>query len=370
VNSLTQRVERRLIQQIKRKEAEAGASQQFILCDDYIALANLYRANHMYQKELVVLERFKNLGLALQEDVEKVEGRVREVKALLHRQRQATGSAVGSTAKHTHQPLPDYSARHTEEELAETMPTTKLELTLEAMDDGKASFWHPVAKSTTTDRKSASKPKLPELPVKLVSICAGYTGKTENDEIFELALVAFEYCQNNDRVLRILDEYHGLRAPGKEIPQASRLRFGINAHQLKQGNFDHQHIEQLMAGAKSVISHNDPYIERQLFLCHFPSYARVEWRSSQQDIPWKALGFSSTALSNLAEDFQLHTGTRTPMERAKTIIRLLAQTEPDTDHSLLKRLLSCSPMAPMQWTPTLRAHSKKLNKRGLLKIFG
>jgi hypothetical protein len=369
LNTLSQRVERKLIQQIKHKEAEAGLKQTFVLCDDYIALANLYRANQLYQKELTVLSRFVNLGLALHEDIEKVELRIREVKALLHQQRQNSPILGPQTEDSTqlNKQFEDVAFDHVHQAL-EITHEPKLELTLEAIDDGQESFWHPVSSKRTSQTNVQRKAELPKHPIKLVSICAGYTGKTQQDEIFELALIAFEYCQNNDMVLRIIDEYHGLREPNKEIPATSKLRFGINLSDIKNRRFDHDRIQHLMTGVKSVISHNDPYIERQLFLCHFPAYAKVEWRSSQQDIPWKALGFSTTSLSNLAEHYQLRTSTRTPMERAKTIIRLLAQYEPDTDHTLLKRLMSCSPMAPMKWTQTLKAHSQRLNKRSFLGI--
>lgn len=365
MNSLSQRVERNLIQQIKHKEAQAGANQSFIMCDDYIALANLYRSNQLYQKEVVILTRFVNLGLALHDDLEKVEQRLRQAIARLHEQRQQNPGQIIESP-------PSQNFAKVSLLKAETKQPTKpkLELALEEIDDGKENLWQPLPTPKSGGHTPRRVKKLPENSIKLVSICAAYTGKRADDELFELALVAFDYCQNNDMIMRVVDEYHGLRLPSKDIPASARLRFGVNQQELKNSRFDHDRVQQIMDGARSVISHNDPVIERQLFLCHFPAYSKLEWRSSQIDIPWKALGFEATSLSTLASYFQIRSGTRTPSERAKTIVRLLAQFEPDSEHTFIKRLMSCSPMSPMKWDEGLRSHSKKLNRRGLLGLFG
>ncbi len=363
MNSLSQRVERNLIQQIKRKEAEAGAKQAFVMCDDYIALANLYQSNQLFQKEFTILSRFINLGLALHDDLEKVELRLRQAKARLHQQRQqCPGLSTASSSSP--------AAAHLINRPIEEKDAPKLELALEEIDDGKETLWQPQSSQKTHNTAASRVAKLPERTIKLVSICAAYTGKKHDDELFELALIAFEYCTNNDMVMRLTDDYHGLRLPSKDIPASARLRFGVNQQELKNSRFDHDHIQQVLEGAHSVISHNDPVIERQLFLCHFPAFSKLEWRSSQIDIPWKALGFETTSLSTLASFYQLRSGTRTPTERAKTIIRLLAQYEPETNHTLIKRLMSCSPMSPMKWNDELRSHSKRLNRKGLLGLFG
>lgn len=365
MNSLSQRVERNLIQQIKQKETQAGASQSFIMCDDYIALANLYRSNQLYQKELAILTRFINLGLALHDDLEKVEQRLNQAKARLHEQRQQNSgqNLDASATRQTSKVIPLVAG-------AEQPKKPRLELALEEIDDGKENLWQPIPSTKTNYHAPRREKKLPENSIKLVSICAAYTGKRPDDELFELALIAFDYCLNNDMVMRIVDEYHGLRLPSKDIPASARLRFGVNQQELKSSRFDSERIHKLLEGSQSVISHNDPVIERQLFLCHFPAYSKLDWRSSQVDIPWKALGFEATSLSTLASYYQIRSGTRTPTERAKTIVRLLAQFEPESDHTFLKRLMSCSPMSPMKWSEELRNHSKKLNRRGLLGLFG
>ncbi|NVJ48754.1 MAG: hypothetical protein HWE11_00115 [Gammaproteobacteria bacterium] len=352
---LSQKVAQTLIKKIKQAEQSAAENDSFVYCDDYLALARLYNSLDNYQKEIAVLTRFIDLGRAANEDLPIVERQLSEAKAALHEQRQiqkisGTNPIAATQDKSREKP---------------SEPSKVPPLQLENETAADAPIW-PSNREQPASLSARDIINVHEQPldtIKLVSMCAAYTGKSEEDEIFELAIISFEYCQNNDTVTRILDEYHGTRQTAKTIPPEAIARLNTHNRGKSPKYLDVNKVNKIFEKADAVISHNDPHIERQLFLCLFPHLSAVKWRSSQSDIPWQALGFSEKGLSKLLHRYQFKRPNRTPVERAKAIIRLLSQFEPGTQTSLFKRLLHCQPMKPFEWTKSLKQRADKLQKK-------
>ncbi|WMS87008.1 hypothetical protein [Pleionea litopenaei] len=348
MKALTRKVAHSLIEKIVTGEKQAAKNDTLVSCDNYLTLARLYNSELDYAKEINVLQRFLDLGRAVHEDLALVERQLSEAKAAQHEQRQI-----------------DKLNLNTQNEPS-VKEASKTPLRLQD-ESGSESIWNTTETSQEreklTPRDIINPTNKPIDAIKMVTVCAAYTGKTEDDELFELALVSFQYCRNNDTVIKILDEYHGSRKTKKPIPIAavSRLSASHGIESIEALNQDR--VNTIMENVESVISHNDPYIERQHFICLFPHFEKLAWRSSQLDIPWSALGFKDRGLSKILNSYSINRPNRTPQERAKAIVRLLSQHEPGTQSSFFKRLLNCQPMKAFEWSKALKSTSDKLTKK-------
>lgn len=382
--SLNERVEKNLSVKIKRHVQQAIANDTLIQSDDFLALANLYHARQKYTQELSVLNAFLTHGRASEDDIPRVKQRYLATKTLVHEQRlskadepQAPSFSLDNDTTISSEP----AQKSKSEQSSQT--STPTELSLVEMDTGEFTGLERVFKSRAKSfekEKSSKTPKLTNIfnksltqpvdKIKVVALCAAYTGTASDDEIYELAMVSFDYCNNNDAILSITGEYQDTREPLKPINHL-KLTTDRNRRNAKDlGHFDAHAIVQFMEGVDCVVSHNNPVWERQLFFCHFPALTHLSWRSSQLDIPWRALGYQSSALSKLLHSHQLSTTTQTSRDRAKGIVRLLAQVESGNHSSYASRLFQCQAMSHFVWDKTLRAQSKRLNKRGLSRLFG
>ncbi len=289
----------------------------------FLCLADVYRENNRISDEVNILERFAALGSASTEDTNKIFKRILKVYELRE------------SLKHK------ASASNTE-----NFSMQALEKDIMSVENIQ-----------------------PELGIKnyeiclAVAVCAAYTGATADDEIFELSLSQFEYCKNNDILLRITKQYHGLRRTQGEIPERKKRRFSVNKAELEKSQLDRKAILDIILGSEQVISHNHPYIERQHLVLMFPELAKIPWHSSQVDIPWKALQMDTISLTQLLKQHGNTLPVKSTSQRARGIVTLLSQIEPGTKKSYMARLMKCKPMRAFVWTPELKKASKRLNKR-------
>ncbi len=343
MSKLSDRVASQLQIKIKQEEHRAAQRDQFVDSYHYLTLSHLFETKGDLEKALLVLNRFLNLGRANPTD-----------EALVRQKQQQIKNAIHLSRQDTQRPL-DIDALAAKFDL-EAMASDEVEWI--SPDITVGSFTNN--RTSSKQEKIESTEELPADPIKLVTICAAYTGKTLTDEIYELSLVAFNYCRNNDRVLNIIEQYHGLRTPIKPIPDTVKMRVANPLISNNKQLLDQAKIINLLNDAYGVISHNDSYIERQHFLCLFPKFSHLKWWSSQQDIPWSALGFKEKSLTELLGFYGITNVPRTTTERAKGIGRLLSQKESNTNSSYFKRLLSCKSMKPVEWTSELKAQSAKV----------
>lgn len=382
--SLNERVEKNLTVKIKRHVQQAIANDTLIQCDDFVALANLYQARQKYAKELAVLNAFLTHGRASESDIPRVKQRYLATKARIHQQRLNSTEEPESLSFSL---STDTAAASISTDKPKTeqphQPKDATELSLVELDTGKLTGLERVFKDRAGSTQAKKQPNRsrathvfqknisqPVDKMNVVALCAAYTGTASDDEIYDLAMVSFDYCNNNDAILAITGEYQDTREPLKPINHL-KLTADRNRRNAKDlGYFDSQAIVQFMEGVDCVVSHNNPAWERQLFFCHFPTLTHLPWRSSQLDIPWRALGYPSSALSKLLHAHQLNSATHTSRDRAKGIVRLLAQIESGNQTSYANRLFQCQIMSNFVWDKASRAQSKRLNKRGLSRLFG
>ena len=353
MKALSQKVEQSLIFKIRKQERVAGEEGHLVRCDDYLNLANLYEMEHDYEQEVDILERFLNLGLSDEADRELVETQCGRAKILRHQQRLKDQS--DKDAKKKADPMKNIPA---ELKLEKAVPKNDGETTITRLNAAESN--QVITKTPTVVGNKLSEPTAIK---KIVIVCSTYTGKTTYDEIFQLGLVGVDYCENNHAVVKITKKYEGKRYPTKPIPEKFLTPLTESPAELKKCRLDNEQIQRMLNDADAVISHNDPFIERQHLLMLFPEFDKKPWYSSQLDIPWPAIGFTSRTLPDLLAKYQLPSRLKTPLERASGIARLLSQFEPETDSTFFDRLLKCHPMKPFEWTEALQNHSKKLNKK-------
>ena len=76
------------------------------------------------------------------------------------------------------------------------------------------------------------------------------------DEIVEFAMVLFAFDRTESSIVGVVDEYVGLREPGRNIPpQATRVH-GITDADVVGQQLDHAKIKQLIQQAEFFVAHN------------------------------------------------------------------------------------------------------------------
>lgn len=129
--------------------------------------------------------------------------------------------------------------------------------------------------------------------------------------LIELGLIAFAYSESGT-ILRILGTYEGQRDPqDAEIDKLAMRINGIPLETLRGQRLDIDAIDRLTRGADLVIAHN-AYFDRAFTTEVVPQLANLPWACSIRNIPWKPLGFPSTALKGICT----HLGLGRPTHRA------------------------------------------------------
>ncbi len=197
--------------------------------------------------------------------------------------------------------------------------------------------------------------------IKALTVCSAFTGRTEEDEITQLALVLFEYQPSRKKPGRIIEQYVASRAPVVVVPGKKQMQFVSTQSSMAEQLFDKQKIVALFNQADFVVSHNDADIERHILVTLIPELIDTKWYSSQKDIPWEAIGFEK----HLTRITRAH-GMRRPngcLERARAIYRILKTFEQNASQVYLERLYNKQPMKSIEWTPAMSTQHKKLHRK-------
>ena len=328
-------IELKLLSIIKLIEDEAQHGLKPIEAKQYLQLADLYHFHKDFESEVKILKRFTQLDKAANDDLVEIYERIDRATQL--------------------------------KEIAEEKPMPqKLKLIPVKEDNEKV----PVqVKRKTTPRINLDKKPFAEQSLRVLTVCVAYTGRSDNDEVVQIALVLFEYYGKQEKQEKLIDTYVGNRKPSIAIPTQTIMQFGLNNTNKGQLSFDVDRIIKLFNEADMVISHNDSEIERKLLATLIPELADKSWYSSQKDIPWKALGFETRRLTQLARALK-EKSPRSCLERAVAIARIVQKKEPFSSQTFLERLYNMQPMKALEWTPELTRQSKRLKNAMKYKIAG
>lgn len=323
---LTEKIEQKLIALIEQGEQISKQSLKPTVSAPYIQLADLYHFHKNFAAEAEVLTRFTLLDNADPQDMADIYERIERLARLLT-----------LSEGHAKQKKPELSL------LDEKKPEIKI-------------------RNKVAPRAISGKPPFKDKTHRVLTMCAAYTGRSDNDEIIQAAFVLTEYPQGGSGSPKIIKTYLASRIPLTKVPTETLMRFNLTASGKNAATFDSNRISQLFAEADFVVSHNDADVERKLLALLVPEVAAKPWYSSQKDIPWGAIGIKTRRLSELSSQLKLKT-PRTCLERAHAISQILQQPEPFSEQAYIERLYNLQTMKPLVWTPELLNNQKRLKKQ-------
>jgi len=149
------------------------------------------------------------------------------------------------------------------------------------------------------------------------------------DDLIELGIVLFEFDAISCDVGDILDEYNGLRDPGRAIPIGATQAHGMTWDDVRGHKLDDDRVRAILARSVHLIAHNARF-DRGFVAKLYPEVSRCDWRCSMDGIPWRTKGFPSKGLQELLSRHDLHVETaHRALDDARNTLRLLSRRQPD-----------------------------------------
>lgn len=126
------------------------------------------------------------------------------------------------------------------------------------------------------------------------------TGLDANkDKIIELALLRVQVDSLTGLPVGVVEVYDGLQDPGMPISKEVQEITGITDAMVRGQHLDEARIAQLLDGVDLVVAHNAGF-DRPFCESRLPRFTKLRWGCSIADMNWKAAGFGSAKLEQLA----------------------------------------------------------------------
>lgn len=126
----------------------------------------------------------------------------------------------------------------------------------------------------------------------------------DQDEVVEFAIILFAFERATGRVVGIVDEYSGLRDPGRSIPGSATRVHGITDEMVAGKRLDADRVMAIMDRAERLIAHNARF--DQGFVARlFPQCADMPWLCSCWGIDWRRQGHANAKLATLLRAYDL-----------------------------------------------------------------
>ena len=327
---LTGNIEKKLLSLIDAAEDKAENEGHDIDAKLYLQLADLYHFHKKFKDEASVLQRFTRFEHGKSGELVEIYDRIEHVASLVE---------LTPEVKEESAPLslvPDEG--HDEEEKISISSEKEVK---RRINEGRQPF-----------RDST---------LKVLTLSAAYTGISDSDEIVQVAMVLFEYTPQRMKKGKIIGSYWGERKTKVTVPKKVANQFNFSLTEKEVFAFDKEKAMELFQQADFIVSHNDAEVERKLMATLIPEIVGIQWYSSERDIPWRAMGFDTQRLTQLAGSIDEKI-PRTCMDRAMVICRMLQKNEPYSSHVYLERLYNMQPMKAFEWTPELQKTQRRLSK--------
>lgn len=148
------------------------------------------------------------------------------------------------------------------------------------------------------------------------------------EEIVELALVVFSFDWKQGAIMRVLDQYVGLRQPSKPIPPDAVRIHGITDDAVRGQRLDEVRVIKLLDACEFLVAHNAGF-DRGFVTRLFPMAAQKPWMCSMRDIDWYGKGHTSRGLQSLLAAHRIDAGqAHRGEDDAKAALELLAHKGP------------------------------------------
>jgi DNA polymerase III subunit epsilon len=186
----------------------------------------------------------------------------------------------------------------------------------------------------------------------------------ENDEIVELAMLAFDYSMDG-RSCAVGESYEALRDPGRPIPPDVTALTGIDDAMVAGRAIDITEVTAFVSRADLIVAHNAEFDRR---FCERLGgvFAGKPWACSFREVAWKNEGFDSARLSHLALGHGLFFVAHRALDDCRAGLEILSRPLPRSGRTALATLLD-SARRP-RWR--IRAVGAPFGARAALKSRG
>jgi DNA polymerase III subunit epsilon len=186
----------------------------------------------------------------------------------------------------------------------------------------------------------------------------------DSDEIVELAMLSFDYAVDGTFVSPAAT-FDQLRDPGRPISSEVAALTGITDEMVCGKSIAPAEVALFLEGAALVIAHNSSF-DRLFCERFFPVFAEKPWACSLREVDWKAEGFDSAKLSQLANACGLFFDGHRALNDCEAALELLSRPLPRSGRTGLSVLLESARRS--RWR--IRAVGSPFHRRDVLKQRG
>lgn len=158
------------------------------------------------------------------------------------------------------------------------------------------------------------------------------------DKIIELGIVAFEFDPVTAEIIKVVGRYSGFEDPGSSISAETTEITGITDDMVRGHSFDNAQVDKFAGQATIVIAHNAGF-DRKFVEARFPSFSRLPWACSVNQIDWHAERLTTRVLEYLLFKSGWFINAHRALDDAEGLLGLLLGRLPKSDALVFKALL-------------------------------
>ncbi|WP_141433700.1 exonuclease domain-containing protein [Bacillus sp. 03113] len=171
------------------------------------------------------------------------------------------------------------------------------------------------------------------------------------DEMIELALILFSYCQDTGEFIEELEHDSFLREP---LSESSRNNYesaykihGIPFQEVEGKSFHDVKIKTYFHRADSIFAHNASF-DRSFLYQMYPEINLLKWYCTMRNIEWKKYGYQNSKLITLLQAHQItNYQSHRAMDDITYLMQLLKKQNPQGNY-YLKEVINKKPMNKYQ----------------------
>lgn len=185
------------------------------------------------------------------------------------------------------------------------------------------------------------------------------------DKIIELGIVAFEFDPDTAEIIRIIDQYSGFEDPCFPLSAEITAITGISDDMVRGQLFDEAQIDLIANKANMVIAHNAGF-DRKFVEARFPSFTKLPWACTVNQINWQAERISTRVLEYLLFKFGWFINAHRALDDAEGLLGVLLEQLPVSKIPVFKSLLETYDVE----TSKISAVGAPFDKKDILKQRG
>ena len=197
----------------------------------------------------------------------------------------------------------------------------------------------------------------------------------ENDDVIQLAMLAFDYEVESGRITDVHKDqaFDALREPAIPISEEASIITGITNDMVAGRTIDAGKVDHIVEQSDLIIAHNARF-DRAMVERHWACFSKKPWTCTYGSIDWLHEGFAAGKLDYIGMQFGwFYEGHRALID-CEACLALLAQTLPSSNRRVLdvarqaaqeSKYLVCAVGAPFDEKDTLRERGYRWRPDGL-----